>query len=335
MRSGHESPARTLLHDLLTSEDRVARITAAQTLAALDPGQSGAAVAALLPLLREADPTGGYVLPKAARALVEIDPRRVHDIVPVMQDLIDNHGNNFVRVLAIRALVTADRTKAPTAIGWLEPLLQDPNNELRLQVVLTLWEIDAHYTEVALEIARPLFWDPNGDVRRTAGDVLKAVGGRYPNMIGHLSWPWDYFTNRFVAPATVQSLRQFVLAEDRQTLKQAVDKIDDLFLKERRDVEHYTELIALKYADIVQRSEGRIGDPGTIADLLDEMRSPRSERWAIYRHGCALAIPLCVLPEQRAATAARLQQLWQEERLPHLKVAMAMVLTRLREGVPS
>jgi len=42
-----------------------------------------------------------------------------------------------------------------------------------------------------------------------------------------------------------------------------------------------------------------------------------------------------VLPEQRAATAARLQQLWQEERLPHLKVAMAMVLTRLREGVPS
>ena len=63
--------------------------------------------------------------------------------------------------------------------------------------------------------------------------------------------------------------------------------------------------------------------------LLDELRQPLADRWAIYRHGCALALPLCITSEEQGAVTARLHQLWQNEPLPHLRIALAIALERL------
>jgi hypothetical protein len=91
-------------------------------------------------------------------------------------------------------------------------------------------------------------------------------------------------------------------------------------------------LIALKHADLFcQRRREPQGEAGAESYLLEEMRSARADRWAIYRHGCALAIPLCVFGEPRTRVVACVQHLWREEALPHLRIAYAMALERLGE----
>jgi hypothetical protein len=326
-RLGDRPAALALLRALLASADQPGRVQAARALAELDPGQVSAAVNALFPLLNAPDQTGGYVLPQVAEALVRIDPRQAQAVVPVMQALIRNDPNNFVRVLAIRALAAADAACVPAAIQWLEALLPDPNNLLRLRAVLALWEIAPGCQEMALEIARPLIWDPNGEVRRAVFNLLMAIAARSPEAVANLSWPWDYIAYRFVTAGTAQALRELALADSLPALAQAFEKIDDLFLKERQDVEDYTHAIAAKLATILHPPLGEECEPAAAVDFLSsEIRRPSADRWAIYRHGCALAIPRCIPPEQRPASAARLQALWQQEAQPHLRIAWAMAL---------
>jgi HEAT repeat protein len=277
-------------------------------------------------------------------ALIEMDQKQAATVVPKMHVLVQQTaGDNYARIPAVRALRKTSESEVPLALQVVKPLSDaDMNFQIRAMALREVLECEPHFSREKLNALVTLLITANSDVRSTVFMCLRELGKDHADEIldsapamaakaDELAKPGtDVSLEHSVSRATAISLKKVVSAGNEADFKRAAAAVPDFLINDRRDVEVFSYIGAVKLAGFLRHQQNTPDLDSSVNHLLSEMRSPLAERWALYRQACARAIALCAPRESHPRLANRLRKLWAKENCPHIRIALALSIEELR-----
>ena len=343
--SNQQGKARASLKQTM-AEDPVlnSRMMAALRLANLDPAERPYAINALKGWFQEGQDKKRDEYPHIAGILSNLSGSGNPETIAAMQRLLANEKmrsnhrqllyafhvvreakpqelSHLLQILPLKKMAQSDTDEEAASRAAYELFWMDHNNYafVRDTVIrrMTLHDIyPFYYAYQALAMIG--FYYPEKLLESTAvferiKIELKVGADENPN-------------SQLISLALVESLKQWMDAENIAALHRISRQISGYSLNEHKWIEIFSFLGSIKLAQLARQQSGPPGVPDSVQRkfnfLWSEMQSPIADEFAVYRLACARAMFLAAQPSERKGMLACLVTKWHTEEQEHLRIAL-------------